>query len=697
MKKQWLILIEENEIVACLSRGEGDFFVSQLKEWSGSEKDDLLAALDSGMGECLSSSGDDQGPEETVFILSPFWADDQGEVLETRKKVLKEICQNLNLTPLGFLIGVEALGQYFDSFLSLYFSQKFFRVSLIRSGKTKAQKQVENGVTTSPEELVQAFRKIKGEELLPEKLVFWGEIDEEKRESFNSFSWPEKEFFEKTPEVEIFSWNDFFSRLVKVISANRDLEEKEKEQKKEPVVPVFEEKEAIGPESEIDFGFVSSDIAEKMAPKEIEAISEEEAEEIKPEPEPEEGEIGVEKEKKKFSFKLPQFKFNLLFLEAFFKGKNRLFLAAAPLLVIGFVFLGWSFSRLKVEIYATPETIKKEIEVKLDPGASQFDLEKGIIPVETKEFDLEGEKTEATTGEKLVGEKAGGEVEIFNRTNQSRIFEKGTFLLGPGGLKFALESEVSIASKTADLVSGVDRWGEVKVSVEADEIGAEYNLAGETTFSLADFSKDDFLAKNVEAFSGGTSRQIRAVSDEDRENLKNALLEELSSEAKKKLKTKPTTGQILEESLQIEIVESNYSAEEGEEKDELILKLKVKAKLFELSRERLSQLAKGILAKDLDQTLVLNEEAIKADLETGETDKKGIISGRLSLEGKAYPVLDQDQMTDRLKGKRKSQVNEIIRSYPRIYRYQLVFQPRLFKVLGVLPPKAKNIMIEIKE
>ena len=47
---QWLILIEEKEVVIGLLKKSGQVLIDKQREWNGQEKDDLLAVIDAGMG-----------------------------------------------------------------------------------------------------------------------------------------------------------------------------------------------------------------------------------------------------------------------------------------------------------------------------------------------------------------------------------------------------------------------------------------------------------------------------------------------------------------------------------------------------------------------------------------------------------------------------------------------------------------------
>ncbi|MBU2592220.1 MAG: hypothetical protein ABH867_01110 [Patescibacteria group bacterium] len=721
-QSRWLILIEEKEVITCLVTEDGSFFISKKRDWNGSEKDDLLAALDASLGECLSDSGLGEGPKEAVFVLSPFWIDDKGVVLGTRKQILKEVCQSLSVSPLGFLIGEEVLAQRFSSFVSVYFSQNHFRVSLVESGEIVSKEEVEGGLGMEFNDLVLVLKRVRGEGVLPEKLIFWGLIDQEAKKRLVGYRWNGEGLFESDPSVEVVSWGSLFNYFVEVVSGQgAALEEVEKITSEEKGDIEKKDKDnsdgAEEPDSELDFGFVTEDVAKIPTKKESSVLKESEEEEqpslpvlamTEKEPETSSGEkvtvsvVGDQafpaaseaiakprpKGKKRPSFKFPK--------PALSYGKI-LWLFLIPIILLAGATAAWYFSSVKVEIFVTPEKISKEIEMKMDPSATELDSVGGVVPVENVEITLEGEKSASTTGQKLIGEKTIGKVTIYNRTAETKSFLAGTFLSGPGGLKFVLDDDVQIASKTADLVSGVDRWGETITAITANDIGAEYNLAAQSLFSVADFSEDKFLAKNSEALSEGTSRQVKAVSKNDRDNLKEVLTKELSAEAKKELEKEGSGGKILEQSLRSEVIGEVYSAEVAEEKENFRLTLELKFLVSRLSENNLLLLGKKVLEKEVPEGMVLDQDSIDAESRIDSVGEKGVVIGQLSVTGKAYPLIDKEELSLKLKLKNKSEAQKIIRSYSRVYRDQIVFQPSFFRFINFLPPKAENIIIEIKE
>ena len=141
---------------------------------------------------------------------------------------------------------------------------------------------------------------------------------------------------------------------------------------------------------------------------------------------------------------------------------------------------------------------------------------------------VEGSKTASTTGIKTVGDKAKGQVTIY-RAGTSMSLPSGTIIKGPDSLSFSLDEAVTVASGSAGSP------GSTKANVSAASIGASYNLSSGTSFSVGSYSLGDLEAKNESAFSGGSSREVNVVSDDDMEKLEKDLTDELKDKTIKKL------------------------------------------------------------------------------------------------------------------------------------------------------------------
>jgi len=86
-------------------------------------------------------------------------------------------------------------------------------------------------------------------------------------------------------------------------------------------------------------------------------------------------------------------------------------------------------------------------------------------------------------------------VSIYNRTAEPITLDSGTDVISDSdNLIFTLDSEVTISSKSSDLISGEEKFGKATgVMVTAGRIGADYNISQNTNFTVDNTQKPFFM------------------------------------------------------------------------------------------------------------------------------------------------------------------------------------------------------------
>ncbi|MFW5719741.1 MAG: baseplate J/gp47 family protein, partial [Candidatus Dojkabacteria bacterium] len=151
----------------------------------------------------------------------------------------------------------------------------------------------------------------------------------------------------------------------------------------------------------------------------------------------------------------------------------------------------------------------------------------GVNFVELEEVESVSSFTEATK-EKPVGEKAKGEIRIYNTTNEIKEVTKGTKLTCISGscksLVYQTQNKLNLSP------GGVD-----DVAVVAADIGENYNLsAGSSRFQVGSYNSDtEVFGSNLQGITGGTPKEfvkivakqdIKRAEDEAMKAVKNLLL-----------------------------------------------------------------------------------------------------------------------------------------------------------------------------
>ena len=248
-----------------------------------------------------------------------------------------------------------------------------------------------------------------------------------------------------------------------------------------------------------------------------------------------------------------------------------------------------------------------------------------VIPVKNMTTEVSGMKSTKSTGTTLLGDKARGEVTIYNKTTKQTSLTKGT-VINSGIIKFSIDDEIKIAS-ASETGEGIT-FGKATVKVTAAAIGSESNLGANSNFTLSEFNESNLSAKNNLPLSGGTSREITTVSEEDQNTLEEDLTAQLIKEAKQKILTEiKINDKLLDSPVSTSVSSKKFSQEVGSEAKELSLELTLKIEGYVYNKDELEKL--------IDPTSLNIAEGYKFDptktlikLKQAEGDKNGNIQVR---------------------------------------------------------------------
>lgn len=672
--------------------------LGEVQFWDGKNKESFKTAAMASVDVCLSQpeAKNNRQISRLVLIVSPFWTVSSEKIVETKAELLKEVCRAYQLKPSGFVVDDEAMVYAYQSeegrlssFISLFLGGDELRLSLVHLKKIKGRVKLKVDLPITGEKVKEGLAKIDFEGVLPPQIIVWGDVPSGFEESLVNYSWTEEKgsLFLHLPEIKSLTWlesADVFSKTIYRQLVQADFKQKKSSQK-------------------LPFNFSFQDMAD---------FSSEKQEESEKEPGKEVEKVAVPKEKlspvsrrlslssllTKVSLPITRFFGLTRFLKTSLKTKNLILKLLVLALVLSAATLSLCFFLIgaEVKIFVTPQSIEKKVSVELRPGA-ELKLEEGIIPAKLVSTRVEESISGAATGSKLIGEKANGKVLVYNRTSEEGVFESQTVVLGPGGLEFFFKEEVRVASKTPDLVSGVDRWGEVEAEVVAADIGSQYNLAKDSLFTIKGHSSDSFLVKNKEDFSGGTSREVGAISQDDLNRAESQLKEKLKTKAEKELSKKIAEGEkTIKETMVVKTVSFESDKKAGSEGESFEASLVMEASILVFSGADIDQFASKLLKEETPEGFELQTQSIAFDF--APTEKKNDFwTGELTVEAKAYPKLDLEAVRKSIAGKKKETAIKKIRELPRVYRHSIDFQPGFLTFWPWLPYRSENINMVIGE
>ncbi len=362
------------------------------------------------------------------------------------------------------------------------------------------------------------------------------------------------------------------------------------------------------------------------------------------------------------------------------------------LLVLAYLLL----SKATVTVFVEPRVLENDTQVIADPTITSVDENAKKIPGSFVETQVSGSDKANATGSKQVGDPAKGTVVIYNKTNGSKTLSKGTTLTSSNGQKFILNGDVQIASQSAT-EEGIT-FGKANGSVVASAIGADGNLPSDTTFTIAG-APSDISAKAEGNFSGGTSKQVTVITDDDQKKLLATLTSNLRKQAADQLQSKlqsdkDPTKKILQEALNENITKKTYSKNVGDQASDFTLTLAVDYKGLAYSDNDL----KTIVAKLVQTNVPDNFQLDLADTETSanvskvEKDK---LTFTAQFKAKLVPKIDIEAVKKQIVGKTPSQVADLLKSYENVLGSDIKINPNLPAPLARLPFISQNIKVEV--
>lgn len=757
----WSLVIGKTWVQAAIWRvvGEATEVVSEgsTASWQDGNDESLVEAADGSLSAAAANIGDDVSePNKVVFGLSPSWIQD-GTIKQERLGILKKLSNELELTPAGFVVIPEAITHYLKAregappnTILVGLADDAIDVTLVQNGRNLGTVEVGQSISLGSD-VSEGLSRLPSVSQYPSRILLYnhkvGNLEDARQNLFEA-NWEKvKVPFLHTPKVEILpedvavtavslAGGAEVGQAKSIILPNREEETAENEEAGEEIAgDEFSLPQERGQEEVKDLGFVrGGDVAEQ----ELISVGGTQAPETsKFQSSPVSfGERSQTSEDHKFDYavgeiappkrvKLAGAGYILRAFTSFFsnirlpsfglRGAGMLGVASTGfiLLLAGGGLAYWYLPTAQVTVYVAPRKLEKTLKLTVDSKLTVVDQAKKIIPGLTRDVNVSGDKTATTTGEKTVGEKARGPVTILH-VGGSALLKSGTTLIGPNNLKFTLDNDTTVASG-----SSLTKPSKATALITAANIGAEYNLASDTEFSVGNFAKSDFVATNDNALSGGTSRSVSAVSEDDRANLEKELTNELLSWGTEELKKSLSENEVLvAEAATLMAEAKDFSHKTGEEASTLKLSLAGKVTATIIPQDAVNLLVMSELEKDVPGGYTLKSDQIsvnykierpqpKTQTKTGtsqtakktETDERIVSKAELKISAEIVanllPKVNPEELAQAISGKYPTVAREYLATTPGYKRADISLSIQLPGKLGTLPRIAKNIIVEV--
>lgn len=419
----------------------------------------------------------------------------------------------------------------------------------------------------------------------------------------------------------------------------------------------------------------------------------------------------IEEEKpsrKKSNQKVPNFK------------KYQKFIIAgviAVLLLGGFVFWALVIApavKISVSISTTPGSISQKVTFTSVEGND--DVDNGILYVESKSITKTVEGNFEATGQVDKGTKASGTITVTRPKNDPVDCNEATSTFSiPSGttVRIGGKEYVTTAGGSAnagdDMIDSRGRgnnqtcWlkdniSSGKIPVVAKEVGEAYNIGAATNGTLGINTSKKYSVSSSE-MTGGTSKIVKIVSDKDLADAEAGLDMSIDNDARDEL-----TDEFGEDYL---LISSSFSSDNGkvttspavneEVGDGVTPKIvkEVKFTIFAVKREDVDRYLKKLAEAELggDDTQMVHDTGIdKAFVDTFKDTGNGTYSGKLKSTYRTGPKITEEDVLNKVKGKRLGEVQTMIKSIKGVKEVKV--KSSYFWVVSV-PEDPNKISIEL--
>lgn len=372
-----------------------------------------------------------------------------------------------------------------------------------------------------------------------------------------------------------------------------------------------------------------------------------------------------------------------------FGGLQKKVLIGIGVLLLTMAAYGANFflKRATVTLFAQAERIESEFDFKIATEGGT-DADRAIVAGEELSVNKEFSTKFAATGKKDVGTKAKGQMTVYNGYDANpRSFPAGSRFIASDGKVFRADSDFTVPG--GSLVAGSISPGTTTVGVTADQAGDQYNLAP---------AKYNIPGQPAQVYgqggqmSGGTTKEVTVVSQEDLDKAQTELLAQNKESAEKELTKKVAKGQkAIGASLGSNVGSVLSDPAVGAEATTATLTLKVTYSLLAVDED---DFAKVVEAKQLE-SVGDDNQIYDNGIEEAEITKVKEEDKSFHFSGEAYGgrKIDVAAIAKVVTGKKFGEAADIAADAPGVERATVKITPGWS---SRLPRITKNIKVEIE-
>lgn len=219
-----------------------------------------------------------------------------------------------------------------------------------------------------------------------------------------------------------------------------------------------------------------------------------------------------------------------------------------------------AYPQMHVTLVPQTHTVSRGVDVTVDPDAKAADSATGILPATLINQTVDVSASLPIPSDRTIGrDKAHGEVVFTNQRDGAFTLPKGTSVRVDGGPKFVTDRDASMPPHVP-----------VRIGVTATDAGTDSNVGPGQITRFEGSGFDDIDLTNQRATTGGTDRQAKIVTADDRKTLDDMLKKAARDKGFAQLQQRAGPEQTLPEpSLTVDTKEEKFDQDVGTETDQV--------------------------------------------------------------------------------------------------------------------------------
>lgn len=379
-----------------------------------------------------------------------------------------------------------------------------------------------------------------------------------------------------------------------------------------------------------------------------------------------------------------------------FRKKLFIGLAALVLILIGWWQAAFVLPKAEVVLETQTSSVSTEFPMVLSTKEdAKVNEEQQLLVGQRQQTELT-ETVEATaTGEKNIGKKASGELEIENCGDEFSLVE-GTRFRSSNGYIFLSKEAVSVPEGNCTIFSGSDP-GEASVKVDASEPGDDYNIE-ETSYEIVEFSdsRNNQIQIIGSDMGGGTDEIVKVLSQEDVDNAVETVVFDIEKNQILNQLRQNFDGDVymFDDTLQEKTADPKVNPGVGTETDKAEVTVAKTYSVIGVQRSNLEALLDEQFSEQIsDQEVIVDYglENLVTELNDGK-DNRYVF--RIVANGQAGPNIDTARLAEELRGKRYSEAISYAESLPGISKAEIDLSPLW---VSKVPRSTDKISIAIED